>query len=88
MGRLIEFYGTECVHCKEIEPLIRKLAMEDDIEVERLEVWHDSKNAELFKKAERGRCGGVPFFWNEATDQFICGNTTYEKLKDWAKGSK
>ncbi len=87
MGRLIEFYGTECVHCKEMEPLIKKL-QDEGISIERLEVWHNSENAKLFQKAERGRCGGVPFFWNEGNDSFICGNCDYEKLKAWAKGKK
>lgn len=87
MARLIEFYGTECVHCREMEPIIRKLN-DEGIKIERLEVWHDSKNAELFKKAEKGRCGGVPFFWNEANDTFICGNCSYEKLKEWVKAKK
>ena len=28
--------------------------------------------------------GGIPFFYNEKSGRWICGNTKYEKLKDWA----
>ena len=47
--RLIEFYGTECVHCKDMEPLIEKLDKDHGIKITRLEVWHDSENAKLLK---------------------------------------
>ena len=86
MGDLIEFYGTECVHCKDMEPLIEKLEKEEGIKIERLEVWHDSKNAELLQKLDNGKCGGVPFFYNNKTGKWICGSADYEKLKAWAKG--
>jgi len=88
--RLIEFYGTECVHCKDMEPLIERLNKENGIKITRLEVWHDSNNAKLLKevdKDEQGNefCGGVPFFYNEKTKKKICGNTSFEKLKAWAE---
>ena len=88
--RLIEFYGTECVHCKDMVPLIERLNKENGIKITRLEVWHDSNNAKLLKevdKDEQGNefCGGVPFFFNEKTGKKICGNTSFEKLKAWAE---
>ena len=88
--RLIEFYGTECVHCKEMEPLIERLGKEQGIKITRMEVWHNNENAKLLKeydKDEKGNesCGGVPFFFNETTGKKICGNTSFEKLKAWAK---
>lgn len=90
-NRLIEFYGTECVHCREVDPLIEKLEREEGVKVTRLEVWHNSENAALMDKLdrdERGQtlCGGVPFFYNEKTGKKICGTTSYEKLKKWALG--
>jgi len=88
--RLIEFYGTECVHCRDMEPLIEKLNKEHKIKITRLEVWHNSENAKLLKKYDRDEdgnefCGGIPFFFNEKTGKKICGNTKFEKLKVWAE---
>jgi len=83
---LIDFYGTECVHCKDLEPLVERLKKEEGIELTRLEVWHNQKNAELLQKLDQGKCGGVPFLYNKKTGKWICGVPTYEKLKDWAKG--
>jgi len=88
--RLIEFYGTECVHCKDMVPLTERLNKENGIKITRLEVWHNSENAKLLKevdKDEQGNefCGGVPFFYNEKTKKKICGNTSFEKLKTWAE---
>lgn len=90
-NRLIEFYGTECVHCREVDPLIEKLEKEEGVKVTRLEVWHNSENAALMDKLDRDEkgqtlCGGVPFFYNEKTGKKICGTTSYEKLKKWALG--
>lgn len=90
-NRLIEFYGTECVHCREVDPLIEKLEKEEGVKVTRLEVWHNSENAALMDKLDRDEkgqtlCGGVPFFYNEKTGKKICGTTSYEKIKKWALG--
>ena len=86
MGRLIMFMGTECDHCHEMEPLVERLEQELKIKIERLEVWHNAENARLLEKIDNGRCGGIPFFFNENTGKFICGSTSYEKLKAWVLG--
>ena len=86
MARLIMFTGTECTHCHEMEPLVEKLEKELNIKVERLEVWHDAKNMELLQKLDDGKCGGIPFFFNEKTEKWICGSAPYDKLKEWAAG--
>ncbi|MBI4176632.1 MAG: hypothetical protein HY518_05480 [Candidatus Aenigmarchaeota archaeon] len=86
MSDLIEFYGTECVHCREMEPLIERLEKEEGLKIERFEVWHNSKNAEMMKKFDKGFCGGVPFFFNKKTGKWICGSTSYEAFKKWAEG--
>ncbi|MBI4020536.1 MAG: hypothetical protein HY367_04335 [Candidatus Aenigmarchaeota archaeon] len=83
---LIEFYGTECVHCKEMEPLIERLKSEAGLVVERIEVWHNAKNAEMLQQYDRGFCGGVPFFFNRKTGKWICGSTSWEKFRAWAEG--
>lgn len=83
---LIEFYGTECPHCIEMEPHIDRLEKEEGIKITRLEVWHNSKNAALFQKMDDGKCGGVPFFINKKTGKFICGSCDYATFKKWALG--
>lgn len=63
--RLLEFYGTECPHCITMAPLVQRLEKEFKVKVEKIEVWHNAKNAELMRQYDRGFCGGVPFFFNE-----------------------
>lgn len=81
---LIEFYGRECPHCRKMDELVDRLEEEEGVEVERLEVWHDDQNAKKFRDIDQGRCGGVPFLYNEETDDFLCGESSYEKLKELA----
>ena len=83
---LIEFYGTECVHCREMEPLIKRLEKEEELKVEKLEVWHNTDNLNIMRELDKGYCGGVPFFYNKKTNKWICGSTSYEKFKEWALG--
>ncbi len=83
---LIEFFGTECVHCHEMDPLLERLKDETGVELTRLEVWHNEANAQKWQECDGGKCGGVPFFINMKTGKWICGSTSYEKLKAWALG--
>jgi thiol-disulfide isomerase/thioredoxin len=85
------FSGEECVHCKEMYPLVEKVEKELGAKIETLEVWHNSENAQLMKNYDKDAqgnefCGGLPFFYNEETKKKICGNTKFEKLKAWAEG--
>jgi thiol-disulfide isomerase/thioredoxin len=84
-SHLLEFYGTECAHCKAMEPIVARLE-EEGISFERYEVWHNEENAKLMRQYDQGHCGGTPFFYNTKTEKWICGNATYEKLKEWAVG--
>lgn len=86
MNELLEFYGTECVHCHEMQPLVERLEKEEGVKIEKREVWHNSENAQLMQQYDKGYCGGVPFFYNTKTGKWICGSTPYEKLKEWALG--
>lgn len=87
MGDLLMFYGTECVHCHEMDPLVEKLEKELKVKVDRLEVWHDSKNKKIYNASNNIiRCTGVPFFYNKKSKKGICGAVDYSVLKDWAKG--
>jgi thiol-disulfide isomerase/thioredoxin len=81
---LLEFYGTECIYCRKMEPLVRKL--EKEVKVKRIEVWHHSANAHMLQKIDQGFCGGVPFFYNTKTEGWICGQVPYDQLKEWALG--
>jgi thiol-disulfide isomerase/thioredoxin len=90
MSQLIMFHGRECPHCKKMHPVVDRLEQETGVAVSRLEVWHDEKNADLMR-ANRdliaSKCGGqlrVPTFLNKETEDVICGEVEYEKLKEWA----
>ncbi len=82
---LLEFYGTECTFCKQMEPLVARLEKEEGLKVTKLEVWHNEKNARLLHELDNGFCGGVPFFFNQRTKKWICGATTYDMLNQWAQ---
>ena len=85
---LYEFYGDGCPHCEKMMPKVEKLEEDEDVEVERLEVWNNEENAEKMQELDDGKCGGVPFFYNTESDQWICGATDTETLKKWAKGQE
>lgn len=81
---LLMFYGTECVHCHRMDPLVAKLEREMKVKVQKLEVWHNEENARALQGLDKGFCGGVPFFYNMKTKKWICGEVPYEDLKKWA----
>jgi len=83
--KLLMFTGTECTHCHELEPLVEKLEKELSIKVERLEVWHNSENMKKLQELDGGKCGGIPFLFNEKNEKWICGSADFEKLKEWAQ---
>ncbi len=85
-GDLIEFYGTECVHCKRMVPLIERLQDELGVKLTRYEVWHNEENARKISEYDKGYCGGVPFFFNKKTGKWLCGQKDYETFKKWAQG--
>lgn len=85
-NHLLMFGGTECTHCHEMDPFVEQLKKEENIEIQYFETWHDEDNAKLLEELDKGRCGGVPFFYNTKTEKFICGSCDYETLKAWAKG--
>ncbi len=85
---LYEFYGEECPHCQKMAPKVEKLEEEEGVEVEQLEVWHDEGNADRFRELDDGKCGGVPFFINTESDQWMCGETDYDTLVAWARGEE
>jgi thiol-disulfide isomerase/thioredoxin len=83
---LLFFYGTECTHCHKMDPLIERLEKEESVKLTKLEVWHNEKNARILEEYDQGNCGGVPFFFNKRNGTWLCGEVSYEELKDWALG--
>lgn len=83
---LLEFYGKECPHCVRMMPLVEQLEKELSVKVEKFEVWHNEENANKMMEYDEGFCGGVPFFFNTDSKEWICGGTDYDKLKAWASG--
>lgn len=86
MSHLLEFYGTECPHCVRMHELVEKLEKEENFKVDTFEIWHDKENEKKFLEIDKNMCGGVPFFYNTETKKWICGETSYENLRAWAKG--
>lgn len=82
---LYEFYGEECPHCEKMEPLVENLK-DAGFDIKQLEVWHDEDNAAKQEELDDGKCGGVPFFINTETGEWICGETDFETLERWASG--
>jgi thiol-disulfide isomerase/thioredoxin len=90
MNKLLMFHGRECPHCIVMMPLVDQLENETGVKVEKLEVWHNEKNADLMR-SYRGiiapKCGGqlrTPTFMNTETNDIMCGEVEYEELKSWA----
>lgn len=81
---LLEFYGEGCPHCVTMHPLVEKLEKEHGVKFEKYEAWHNDENRKKMMQYAPGRCMGVPFFFNTETEEFICGATDFEDLKDWA----
>lgn len=83
----LDFYGTECVHCHEMDPIVEKVEKELGVKFKKIEVWHNAANAKMMEdEYDKGRCGGVPFYFNKKTGKFICGAVDYETFKKFAAG--
>lgn len=78
---LLEFYGRECPHCENMEPIVSRLEKETGKKLEKYEVWHNEENAKKMETYDKGRCGGAPFFINTETGEIICGEAPYEEFK-------
>ena len=85
---LYEFYGDNCPHCIAMKPLVEAMEKKLKVKVERLEVWNNEDNAKKMQEFDRGLCGGVPFFYNTDSKQFICGSCDEEMLEAWANGDE
>ena len=90
MNKLLIFHARECPHCIAMLPLVDRLEKETGVKIERLEVWHNEKNADLMRSYRdiiEPKCGGqlrTPTFMNTETNDILCGEVKYEDLEDWA----
>ena len=90
MKNIIMFHGKECPHCKKMHPLVDRLEQETEVSIERLEVWHNDKNADLMRSKRdviAPHCGGqlrVPTFIKVETNDVMCGEVEYNELKAWS----
>jgi thiol-disulfide isomerase/thioredoxin len=88
MKKIIMFHGRECPHCRVMHPIVDRLIAEG-CRIEKLEVWHDENNAKKmrdFSDIIRAASGGdlpVPTFLDQAGKRAICGEMSYEDLKQW-----
>ncbi len=64
-------------------PIVEKLSEETGVKVEVLEVWNNEENLKKMEGFSKGRCMGVPFFYNDANDEFICGATSPEAMREF-----
>lgn len=85
---LLEFYGETCPHCIAMKPLVAKVEKSLGVEIKKFEVWNDEKNAAKMAEYDKGLCGGVPFYYNTDSKQFICGSSDEKTFTAWAKGEK
>lgn len=82
------FHGASCPHCRHMMPIIDRL-IKEGFEIEKLEVWNNSENAEKMRGLKElilPACGdglGVPAFVDTKRKKAACGEQSYEDLKEW-----
>ena len=69
-------------------PIVDKVEKKLGVKVEKYEVWNNEDNAKKMAEYDKGLCGGVPFFYNTESKQFICGSTDEKTFSAWAQGKK
>ena len=90
MSKLIMFHGRECPHCRKMMPLVDRMIEQKGVEIDKREVWHNEKNADLmrsYREIITAKCGGqlrVPTFLNTETNDLFCGEVEYDDLVAWA----
>ena len=89
MNKIIMFYGKECPHCHAMMKVVEKIEKEGKYEFKMVEVWHSRKNYERMEKFKdmltqaSGGMFGVPAFVDEKKKRALCGEQTYEEMKEW-----
>ncbi len=86
-SHLEEYYGEECEHCARMTELSKKIEKDLDVTIDRYEVWHNKENMARAEELDKqNKCGGVPFFVNKKSGKTLCGEVTYNELKEWVIG--
>jgi hypothetical protein len=89
-AKFVEFYGSECPHCKNMAPIIEQVENETGVYFEKLEVWHNDTNRgeylrhmdSVMKDCNLQHEGiVVPTFMSMKNNKAICGERTAEELK-------
>ncbi len=82
MENLIEFYGTECIHCRRMEKTVSQFEKKHKTQLTKIEVWHNDENEKVMRDVPEFKfCNGVPFFFNKDNNKFICGECSLEELE-------
>ena len=87
--RIDFFYGRECPSCLAVIPIVKRLIVEEGVEIVKREAWHDAENhqrMEDMRDLYKEHCGGnfvVPSFYDAERKRLICDPVSYEELKDW-----
>lgn len=85
---IYEFYGRECPHCQKMLILTDKVMKDTGATITRKEVWHDKANMDLLLECDKGNeCGGIPFYYNDETKKWLCGEVTYDELVKLVKAA-
>jgi thiol-disulfide isomerase/thioredoxin len=94
MGNLIMYYGENCPYCHVMMPILDKLKKKEKINITKKEVWNNDENADEMRKHSQlimDACEdglGVPAFFSIKTNDALCGEITYDELKEWAMRNK
>jgi thiol-disulfide isomerase/thioredoxin len=83
---IYEFYGETCPHCLEMKTVVEAVEKETGVTFEKLEVWNNEANAAKLEEIDGGRCGGVPFYYNDQSKKYICGACGQDELMALVKG--
>jgi len=83
---IYEFYGRECPHCQRMLKVSAKVMKDTGKTIERKEVWHNDANMKLLTDYDaKNECGGIPFYYNDETKKWLCGEVEYEELVELVK---
>lgn len=78
---IYEFYGRECPHCQRMLLLTDKVMKDTGVTIVRKEVWHNEENMKFLTECDAtNECGGIPFYYNEETKKWLCGEVSYDEL--------
>lgn len=90
-GQFLYFYTRSCRYCERMGENVAKVN-KDLLEttgraIEMFDIQGDPMHMMAYERYAMipKRCMGVPFMYNLETEDFICGFTSYENLKDFAR---